>query len=165
MLKSQCKKLVSIFIAIAAFTPALALQAAAIPPTPFVAIANGEPNNENSAHATLIDYNGGNKLLYLRHGYNYGGNGNYRCREGNNEFNRSHRYCGDQDTHYKHYAWPYLGLGLGFVYELSQHQEDPHWKAHVRGCPKRHRNYSARPDTLVDHDGIQHRCHLAPKGS
>ncbi len=96
MLKCQCKKLVAGFIAIATFMPGLALQASAIPPTRFGVVSNADHKMEDSALSTLIDYYGGNRLLYLRHGYNYGGNGNYRCREGNNMYNRSHRYCGDR---------------------------------------------------------------------
>jgi BA14K-like protein len=153
MLKYRSKTLPVGFFAIAIVMCELALPALAIPPARIAAVGNAGSNLEESNLLTEIDSYEGNKLLYLRHG-------NYYCRQGDNTYNRTHRYCGDQYSHYKHYSWPYLGLGLGFLYELGNSRDNGHngGDAHVQWCQNRYLSYNLRTDTFAGYDGHRHRC-------
>jgi BA14K-like protein len=167
MLKYRSKTLAVGFLTIALVMPELALQASAIPPARFAAVGNAGSNLERSNLLIEIDSYEGNKLLYLHHGYNYQGNdnyyhanSNYYCRQGDITYNRRHRYCGDRYSQYKHYSWPYLGLGLGFLYELGKTRDYGRngGDGHVQWCLNRYLSYNPRTNTFTGHDGHRHRC-------
>jgi hypothetical protein len=122
MFRRQGKKLSARLIAIAVLMPGLALQASAIPTISFGPVGARDINMQNSNLFTEAKIYGSNQLLYLQHGYSYGGHGDFHCRQRDNDYNRSHRYCGGQDSQYKNYSWPYIGLGLGFFRELGKAQ-------------------------------------------
>jgi len=147
-------------LALAIFMPELSLPASAFLPAEIDAVGNSGPNLEESNLLTEVGINKGNKLLYLHHGYNYQGNDNYYRRQGHNNYYRSQRYYGDHYSHYSHYSWPYLGLGLGFLYELGNARDYGYngGDGHVQWCLKRYRSYNPRTDTFVGHDGHRHHC-------
>ena len=149
MVKCQLRKYLLGTLVIALFWPEPALNATAFPRGLFDArepVTNFEPPNL----LTKVSSYGGNKLLYLRHGYSFGGNGTYCCRYDDNSYNRTHRYCGDADSHYKHYSWAYIGLGLGFLHELGTRPHGSDRDGHLLACQGRdpaagNRNISKRP--------------------
>jgi hypothetical protein len=114
------QKCLAVFLAIATIMPQLTLQVSAFPALGFRSIGAISVPQDVEVFTKVTTYSF-NNLLYLRHGYNFGDKGNYSCRPYDNNFNRTHRYCGDQYSHYKHYSWPYIGLGFGFLYELGAH--------------------------------------------